>query len=123
MSNLLTNAIKFTPPGGTIQVSVENQGDTAQIVVGDTGRGIPAKHLPHIFDRFYRVPGEKGQATPEKGLGLGLSFVAWIARAHGGTIDVLSQPGKGTTFTIRLPLNGECAMSAEDAVTTRSGPA
>ena len=120
LSNLLTNAIKFTPPGGKITVSVESQGDTAQIVVRDTGRGIPAKHLPHIFDRFYRVPGEKGQATPEKGLGLGLSFVAWIVRAHGGTIDVLSEPGKGTTFTIRLPLDGGSAVSAEDAVTTRS---
>ncbi len=120
ISNLLTNAIKFTPAGGRISVSVENLGDTAQIVVKDTGRGIPAKHLPHIFDRFYRVPGEKGQATPEKGLGLGLSFVAWIVRAHAGTIDVQSEPGKGTMFTIRLPLNGGTVASGEDAVTTRA---
>ena len=120
ISNLLTNAIKFTPAGGKITVSVENLGDIAKIVVRDTGRGIPAKHLPHIFDRFYRVPGEQGHATPEKGLGLGLSFVAWIVRAHSGSIDAQSEPGKGTTFTIRLPLDGGSAPSAEDAVTTHA---
>ena len=69
----------------------------------DTGQGIAPKHLPHIFDRFYRVRGMEEHASPEKGLGLGLSFVNWIVRAHSGTIDVTSEPGKGTTFTVRLP--------------------
>jgi len=106
LSNLLSNAIKFTPPGGRIQVVVERDGDEAEIRIEDTGQGIPAEHLPHIFDRFYRVRGPSDHASPEKGLGLGLSFVMWIARAHGGTVDVQSEPGKGTTFRIRLPLTG-----------------
>jgi signal transduction histidine kinase len=79
----------------------------AEIRVEDTGEGIPAEHLPHIFDRVYRVRGAGGtgeQASPEKGLGLGLSFVAWIVRAHGGTVDVQSEPGKGTRFIVTLPL-------------------
>jgi signal transduction histidine kinase len=74
--------------------------------------------LPHIFDRFYRVP-ESGTPSPEKGLGLGLSFVAWIVRAHGGTLDAVSGLGKGTTFTIRLPLDPSAPTSPDDAVTTR----
>ena len=69
----------------------------------DTGRGIPTEHLPHIFDRFYRVPGKGTAPSPEQGLGLGLSFVAWIVKAHDGTIEVESTPGAGTKFTIRLP--------------------
>jgi signal transduction histidine kinase len=105
LSNLLSNSIKFTPPGGEIGVSIESHGDEAEIRVTDTGQGIPAEHLPHIFDRFYRVRGPNEQASPEKGLGLGLSFVAWIVRAHGGSVDVVSEPGKGTTFKILLPLH------------------
>ncbi len=104
LSNLLSNSIKFTPPGGAIDVSLSRDGDDAEICIADTGQGIPAEHLPHIFDRFYRVRGPNEQASPEKGLGLGLSFVAWIVKAHGGTVDVSSQPGEGTTFRIRLPL-------------------
>ena len=105
LSNLLSNAIKFTPAGGTIRVVVDRDGDEAEIRVEDTGQGIPPEHLPLIFDRFYRVRGPNEPVSPEKGLGLGLSFVAWIVRAHGGTVDVRSEPGKGTTFRIRLPLN------------------
>ena len=67
----------------------------------DTGVGIPAENLPHIFDRFYRV--RNAQTNKIQGLGLGLSFVAWIVDAHGGKIDVTSTPGEGTVFTIRLP--------------------
>ena len=66
----------------------------------DTGCGIPEEHIPHIFERFYRVPAQETCANPEPGLGLGLSFVAWIAKAHGGTIRVESAPGKGTRFTV-----------------------
>ncbi len=105
LSNLLSNAIKFTRREARIDVSVDRVGDEAEIRVADTGQGIPAEHLPHIFDRFYRVRGPNEQASPEKGLGLGLSFVAWIVSAHGGTVDVSSQPGEGTTFRIRLPLH------------------
>jgi len=105
LSNLLSNAIKFTPEGGSIAVVLRREGDEAQLRVEDTGRGIPPEHLPHIFDRFYRVRGPSELSSPEKGLGLGLSFVVWIARAHGGTVDVQSEPGKGTSFVIRLPLH------------------
>lgn len=107
LSNLLSNSIKFTPSGGAVTVTVNRHGDTAEMTVADTGQGISPEHLPHIFDRFYRVRGPAEHASPEKGLGLGLSFVAWIARAHGGTVDVTSEPGLGTTFTIRLPLTGQ----------------
>jgi signal transduction histidine kinase len=85
-------------------VVLDRRDDTAEIRVQDTGEGISPEHLPHIFDRFYRVRGPGEQASPEKGLGLGLSFVAWIVRAHGGTIDVQSQLHKGTTFRVFLPL-------------------
>ncbi len=116
LSNLLSNAIKFTPAGGSIRVVVGREGDLAEIRVEDTGHGIPEQHLPHIFDRFYRVRGANEQASPEKGLGLGLSFVAWIAKAHNGTIDVQSTPGKGTTFWIRLPLATAGPATGENVV-------
>jgi heavy metal sensor kinase len=121
LSNLLSNAIKFTGPGGQVTVTVGREGNDAEIVVEDTGQGIPPEHLPHIFDRFYRVRGPEAHASPEKGLGLGLSFVEWIVRAHGGTIDAQSATGEGTTFTIRLPLNhaeGDALTSAEGPVET-----
>jgi heavy metal sensor kinase len=106
ITNLLSNAIKFTPEGGQVRVALKTQPDSIEIVVEDTGRGIPSESLPHIFDRFYRVPGSGTAPGPEQGLGLGLSFVAWIVKAHGGRIEVDSTPGKGTRFTIRLPNEG-----------------
>jgi heavy metal sensor kinase len=114
LSNLLSNAVKFTPAGGEVRVSIERRDDVAEIRVEDTGQGIPAEHLPHIFDRFYRVRGPGDQASPEKGLGLGLSFVAWIVRAHAGTVNVQSEPGKGTTFTVRLPLSAAPQLEPSD---------
>ena len=77
------------------------------MVVEDTGRGIPTASLPHIFDRFYRVRGKEDESTPEKGLGLGLSFVAWIVKAHGGEIQVESKPGEGSRFILHLPGTAE----------------
>jgi len=87
-------------------MSIETAPDRIDLVVEDTGPGIPTEHLPHIFDRFYRVPGSGSAPAPEQGLGLGLSFVAWIAKAHGANINVDSEPGKGTRFTISLPAPG-----------------
>ena len=87
ITNLLSNALKFTPAGGEVRLcGAARERKTIEIVVEDTGRGIPTEHLPHIFDRFYRVPGAGSAPGPEQGLGLGLSFVAWIAKAHHGRI-------------------------------------
>jgi signal transduction histidine kinase len=101
VTNLLSNAIKYTRPGGKVTIRVVPENDRVQLIVEDTGVGIAPDHLPHIFDRFYRVP----SADPEKGLGLGLSFVDWIVKAHGGSIDVESELDKGTRFTVTLPAN------------------
>jgi signal transduction histidine kinase len=117
ISNLMSNAIKFTRADGEVRVTLDRRGDMAEICVGDTGEGISPEHLPHIFDRFYRVRGPGEQASPEKGLGLGLSFVAWIVRAHGGTIDVQSTLHKGTTFQVLLPLTPAVPEIVEGAVT------
>lgn len=106
LSNLLSNALKYTPSGGKVEVNLAAREEQVQLVVSDNGVGIPPEHLPFIFDRFYRVPSatrEGPPEAPEKGLGLGLSFVAWIVRAHGGTIGVRSSPGEGTAFTVLLP--------------------
>jgi heavy metal sensor kinase len=99
LSNLLGNAIKYTPAGGLVKVSLIPGLEQVKLIVEDTGVGISPGHLPHIFDRFYRVP----SADAEKGLGLGLSFVAWIAKAHGGTVSVESTLQEGTRFTVLLP--------------------
>jgi signal transduction histidine kinase len=84
-----------------------------EIVVEDTGCGIASEYLPHIFDRFYRVPGSGVKSGVEQGLGLGLSFVAWIVKAHGGKIEVESTPGMGTRFIIKLPGEGAGADTLE----------
>jgi heavy metal sensor kinase len=99
VTNLLSNALKYTPRGGHVNVTVKKDAGQVTLTVSDNGKGIPEDSIPHIFDRFYRVPG----SDPAKGLGLGLSFVAWIVKAHSGSIDVKSAVGKGTTFTIVLP--------------------
>ena len=103
LSNLVSNAIKYTPEGGRVGVLLVDKGRELELVVEDTGMGIPSDHLPHIFNRFYRVPGPAPERSVERGLGLGLSFVAWIVKEHRGHINVKSSPGRGTTFTVRLP--------------------
>jgi heavy metal sensor kinase len=118
LTNLLSNAIKFTPEGGSVRVTLSANGESAQLEVADTGRGIAREYLPHIFDRFYRVPQAGSAPGPDQGLGLGLSFVAWIVKAHQGSIAVDSTPGKGTRFTVHLPLvadNGETSAALPDS--------
>ena len=112
ISNLLSNAVKYTPKGGNVKVRVgrDEKDGWIQMVVEDTGVGIPAGNLPHIFDRFYRV--RNAQTRAAQGLGLGLSFVAWIVSAHQGTIRAESKPGEGSRFTVRLPVAAVTAQPA-----------
>jgi len=105
VTNLLNNAIKYTPSGGTVFLSLDREDDAAAIRVRDNGIGIPAEHLPYIFDRFYRV--DPGRSRDSGGTGLGLSIARWVAEAHHGSITVRSEPGKLTEFTVRLPLARE----------------
>lgn len=114
ISNLLSNAIKYTPAGGQIRVALQSEENQVKLIVEDTGVGISPDHLPHIFDRFYRVP----SSDSEKGLGLGLSFVAWIVKAHDGTIHVDSEPGKGTRVIVSLPAAPPSMAPAESAELT-----
>lgn len=100
--NVLDNAVRYTPSGGSVTGSITRRNGSAVVSVADTGVGIPAEHLPFIFDRFYRV--DKVRSGGEGGTGLGLSIALTIAKMHGGTIEVESQPGKGTTFSVVLPL-------------------
>ena len=101
VSNLLSNAVRFSEPGGQVVVSLAHVDSSVHFSVADTGPGIPAEHLPNIFERFYRVPG--AHEENDQGLGLGLCFVKWVVNAHGGTITVASELGKGTTFDIIIP--------------------
>ena len=100
-SNLLSNAIKYTDEGGKVRVKVSQDGTKVCIAVEDTGIGIPQANLDQIFDRFYRV--DKSRARSAGGSGLGLAIVKAIVELHQGEIDVQSSPGKGSTFTVRLP--------------------
>jgi heavy metal sensor kinase len=104
-SNLLDNAIKYTPEGGTVEVRVGRRDRSAVVTVRDTGIGIPAEHLPRVFDRFYRV--DKARTRAEGGTGLGLSIARSIVAAHGGRIELESAPGRGTACTVTLPEGGE----------------
>jgi signal transduction histidine kinase len=98
----MDNAIRYTPEGGTITLSLFRDGDWARLEVADTGMGIAPEHLPHIFDRFYRV--DKGRSRANGGSGLGLAIVKAIAEQHRGKVTVTSEPGKGSTFTVWLKL-------------------
>ncbi|KUY91727.1 hybrid sensor histidine kinase/response regulator [Burkholderia territorii] len=109
LSNLLSNAIKFTPAGGRITVSLTRAGARVRLSVADTGQGISADRLPHLFDTFNRSEG--ASASPKRGLGLGLSIVRNIVRLHGGEVAAASDgAGRGTTVTVMLPVD----WSADD---------
>ncbi|HLI70290.1 MAG TPA: hybrid sensor histidine kinase/response regulator [Ktedonobacteraceae bacterium] len=102
--NLLSNARKYSPPGSPITVRIARQGDQAAISVEDHGVGIPPEKLAHIFERFYRVPEVTVQTGRSAGVGLGLYIAQKIVEHHNGCITATSTPGKGSTFTIHLPL-------------------
>jgi len=98
--NLVDNAIKYTPIGGKVTLQAEAKGTEVRVAVSDTGAGIPPEHLPHLFERFYRVETARSRSTGGAGLGLA---IAWeIAHWHGGTLSVQSKQGLGTTFTVHL---------------------
>ncbi|MFN8658573.1 MAG: HAMP domain-containing sensor histidine kinase [Candidatus Obscuribacterales bacterium] len=103
MSNLISNAVKYTDTGGSVKVGLSKDGIHAVITVTDTGIGIPQNSLPNIFDRFYRV--DKSRSREAGGVGLGLSIVKAVAEAHGSLVIVNSEVGKGTTFTVTVPLS------------------
>lgn len=107
--NLVSNAVRYTPAGGEVIVSLGKKDRESVISVQDTGPGISAEDLPHIFERFYRGEKSRTRSRDGQGFGLGLSIAYWIVRNHGGRIAVDSAPGRGTRFDIMLPLpDGEC---------------
>ncbi len=101
LRNLLANALNYTQPGGSIRVAVAERGDQAEVRVEDSGLGIPEEELPYVFERFYRV--DKSRSRVTGGVGLGLTIARRLVEAHGGSIAVESQVGKGSTFTFSLP--------------------
>ena len=101
--NLVANAVQYSPAGGIVSLGLKKDSANAQLIVKDTGPGIPAEDLPHIFERFYRAERSR-KRTGSSGFGLGLSIADWIVRQHSGKIEVASEEGKGTTFTVNLPL-------------------
>jgi signal transduction histidine kinase len=105
-TNLVDNALKFTPRGGSISMRVSVVNDEMQVTVSDTGAGIPAEALTHIFDRFYQADPSRGGGE-KHGAGLGLAIAREIAQAHGGRISVRSRLGEGTSFEVFLPLTGK----------------
>lgn len=109
--NLLDNAVKYTPHGGSVSLTLHRDGTVAEVRVRDTGIGINPEHQKKIFDRFYRV--DKARSRAQGGVGLGLAIVEWTARAHEGTIEVESEPGRGSTFIVRLPLGPQNILPEE----------
>jgi two-component system sensor histidine kinase ResE len=100
LNNLLDNAFRHTPSGGTVTLRARSVANgLVQVSISDTGKGIPAEDVPHLFDRFYRATNGRNQ----KGYGLGLAITREIVRAHGGDIWATSEPGRGTSFSFTLP--------------------
>ncbi len=114
--NLTTNAIKYTPRGGSVTLSLASHDHTASFSVRDSGLGISAADLPHVFERFYRADRARSRSAERGGFGLGLAISQWIAEAHGGNISVRSRLGRGSTFSVTLPVadvDGEAALTTE----------
>jgi signal transduction histidine kinase len=116
--NLLDNAIAYTPEGGSVYVGLISSPDAVTITVSDTGIGIEPRHLPHVFERFYRA--DEARSRSREGTGLGLAIAQSVVQSHNGTIEVSSTAGMGTTFTVVLPL-GYAALPVEQTETPRLG--
>jgi two-component system, OmpR family, sensor kinase len=104
--NLVTNAIKYTPARGTVEIMLCRDDEAVRFVVRDTGIGIAAADLPYVFERFWRADRVRSRGSERGGVGLGLAISQWIVQAHSGTIEVQSRLGRGSTFTVTLPLAG-----------------
>src|SRR6266511_194778 len=104
LSNLVDNALRYTGARGTVRIRLDSIDGKVVLEVADTGEGIPAKELPRIFERFYRV--DKARARQTGGTGLGLAIVRHVAESHGGTVAVESKVGRGTTFSVTIPVTG-----------------
>jgi len=102
--NLITNAIKYTPPGGKVDIGLGLHPDNVTFAVRDTGIGIAAADVPYIFERFWRADRARSRMSERGGFGLGLAISQWIAQAHGGTLTASSRLGRGSLFTVTLPL-------------------
>jgi two-component system OmpR family sensor kinase len=105
--NLVTNAIKYTPAGGKVDIGLGRHPDNVTFAVRDTGIGISAADFPHIFERFWRADRVRSRMSERGGFGLGLAISQWIAQAHGGTLTASSRLGRGSLFTVTLPLSGD----------------
>lgn len=120
LTNLISNALKFTPPDGDVQVKLMVQGQELQIGVEDTGIGIAAKDLPHVFDRFYQV--DNSTTRVGEGTGIGLAHTRELVRLMGGEIKVESEVGKGTQFLVNLPIHTKAEMTETSAVAPAQDP-
>ena len=113
LSNLVDNAVKYCPAGTRVTVSAAKEEDRIRLVVADNGPGIPAEHLPRVFERFYRV--DAGRSRELGGTGLGLSIVRHMVEAMHGKVSVESEPGRGSTFIVSLPRPEEHSEVAGEA--------
>src|SRR3981081_4089279 len=109
--NLVTNAIKYTPAGGKVELGLGRHPDNVTFAVRDTGIGISAADFPHIFERFWRADRVRSRMSERGGFGLGLAISQWIAQAHGGTLTASSRLGRGSLFTVTLPIATEAERS------------
>lgn len=109
--NIVTNAIKYTPAGGKVEIGLGRHSDNVTFAVRDTGIGIAAADVPHLFERFWRADRVRSRMSERGGFGLGLAISQWIAQAHGGTLTASSRLGRGSLFTVTLPLPGDLQRS------------
>ena len=112
--NLVTNAIKYTPRGGRVDIGLGRHPDNVTFAVRDTGLGIAAADLPHVFERFWRADRARSRTAERGGFGLGLAISQWVAQAHGGSLTVQSRLGKGSLFTLTLPLDPADRVEPDD---------
>lgn len=120
--NLVTNAIKYTPSGGRVEIMLMRNATDAVLSVRDTGIGIAAADLPYVFERFWRADRVRSRASERGGFGLGLAICHWIAQAHGGTLAVQSRLGRGSTFTVTLPVSESMLLATDGEAPELASP-